>query len=144
MCFDIRSRLLGCWGQNTSRIQNKEVYATLCLQAELEFYNFNFQPFTPRNIVAKPGDTLVTDCYYNTDGGVNFGIGTEDEMCIDFITYYPRGNLKAYCAFKDGNGVNTVTGTIIQELPRKFGVPKASVASTTAGPSSTTPSSTRP
>ena len=24
---------LGCWGQNTSRIQNKEVYATLCLQA---------------------------------------------------------------------------------------------------------------
>ena len=24
---------LGCWGQNTSRIQNKEVYATLYLQA---------------------------------------------------------------------------------------------------------------
>ena len=23
---------LGCWGQNTSRIQNKEFYATLCLQ----------------------------------------------------------------------------------------------------------------
>ena len=33
MCFDIGSRHLGCWGQNTSRIQNKEVYATLCLQA---------------------------------------------------------------------------------------------------------------
>ena len=27
------SQHLGCWGQNTSRIQNKEVYATLCLQA---------------------------------------------------------------------------------------------------------------
>ena len=26
------SQHLGCWGQNTSRIQNKEVYATLCLQ----------------------------------------------------------------------------------------------------------------
>ena len=24
---------LGCWGQNTSRIQNKKVYAALCLQA---------------------------------------------------------------------------------------------------------------
>ena len=33
MWFDIGSRHLGCWGQNTSRIQNKEVYATLCLQA---------------------------------------------------------------------------------------------------------------
>ena len=32
MCFDIGSQHLGCWGQNTSRIQNKEVYATLCLQ----------------------------------------------------------------------------------------------------------------
>ena len=27
------SQHLGCWGQNTSRIQNKEVYATLYLQA---------------------------------------------------------------------------------------------------------------
>ena len=27
---------LGCWGQNTSRIQNKEVYATLCLQANVD------------------------------------------------------------------------------------------------------------
>ena len=26
------SQHLGCWGQNTSRIQNKGVYATLCLQ----------------------------------------------------------------------------------------------------------------
>ena len=32
MCFDIGSQHLECWGQNTSRIQNKEVYATLCLQ----------------------------------------------------------------------------------------------------------------
>ena len=27
------SQHLGCWGQNTSRIQNKGFYATLCLQA---------------------------------------------------------------------------------------------------------------
>ena len=33
MCFGIGSQHLGCWGQNTSRIQNKEVCATLCLQA---------------------------------------------------------------------------------------------------------------
>ena len=35
MCFDIGSRHLGCWGQNTSRIQNKEVYTTLYLQANM-------------------------------------------------------------------------------------------------------------
>ena len=35
MCFHIGSRHLGCWGQNTSRIRNKEVYATLFLQANL-------------------------------------------------------------------------------------------------------------
>ena len=36
MCFDIGSRHLGCWGQITSQIQNKEVCATLCLQASIE------------------------------------------------------------------------------------------------------------
>ena len=35
MCFDNGSRHIGCWGQNTSQIQNKEVYATLCLQASV-------------------------------------------------------------------------------------------------------------
>ena len=35
MCFDIGYQHLGCWGQNTSRILNKEVYATLCYQAGL-------------------------------------------------------------------------------------------------------------
>ena len=34
------SQHLGCWGQNTSRIQNKVVYATLCLQAIELFWKF--------------------------------------------------------------------------------------------------------
>ena len=33
MRFDIGSQHLGCWGQNTSGIQNEEVYATLYFQA---------------------------------------------------------------------------------------------------------------
>ena len=36
MCFDIGSQHVGCRGQNTSRIQNKEVDATLCLQAPVD------------------------------------------------------------------------------------------------------------
>ena len=45
MCFDIGSRHLGCWGQNTSRIQNKGVYATLCLQALLTCWELPSIPF---------------------------------------------------------------------------------------------------
>ena len=43
MCFDIESQHLGCWGQNTSRIQNKEVYATLCLQARARGHRLEAQ-----------------------------------------------------------------------------------------------------
>ena len=35
MCFDIGFQHLVCWGQNTSRIQDKEVYATLYVQADM-------------------------------------------------------------------------------------------------------------
>ena len=35
MCFDTGSQHLGCWGQNTSRIQDKDIYATLRLQATM-------------------------------------------------------------------------------------------------------------
>ena len=34
MRFDIGSQHFGCWGQNTSRIHNKEVYTTLYLQPD--------------------------------------------------------------------------------------------------------------
>ena len=48
MCFDIGSQHLGCWGQNTFRIQNKEIHATLCLQATVTvlriLYDTNAMP----------------------------------------------------------------------------------------------------
>ena len=40
----------------------------------------------------QPGDSLQTHCYYNTLGISNdtiFGTATADEMCMDFIFYYP-------------------------------------------------------
>ncbi len=31
------------------------------------------------------------DCYYyNSDGKVAWGLGSANEMCIDFLYYYPR------------------------------------------------------
>ena len=47
------SQHLGCWGQNTSRIQNKEVYATLCLQASPSFDDSRWQ------LVDAPHDMLI-------------------------------------------------------------------------------------
>lgn len=40
-----------------------------------------------------PGDALVTKCHYNTEGHgdtVYGGGETSDEMCLDFLGYYPR------------------------------------------------------
>ena len=57
MCFDIGSQHLGYWGQNTSRIQNKEVYAprsTLYLQAR------RLADLTHvRLCICRPGDWLT-------------------------------------------------------------------------------------
>jgi hypothetical protein len=47
------------------------------------------------NVEVKSGDKLTTVCSYNntTDQGVAFGPNTENEMCFNFTTYYPMGNL---------------------------------------------------
>ena len=37
-----------------------------------------------------PGDAFRTTCQYKTDNAnVTFGLGSEQEMCIDFVTFYP-------------------------------------------------------
>jgi len=43
--------------------------------------------------VIKPGDRLIHRCMFNSVGrnkSTVFGEGTEDEMCLNFITYYPK------------------------------------------------------
>ena len=37
-----------------------------------------------------PGDAFRTTCQYKTNtADVIFGLGSEQEMCIDFVTFYP-------------------------------------------------------
>eukprot|EP01120_Amphizonella_sp_Union-15-10_P009128 TRINITY_DN3399_c0_g1_i1.p1 TRINITY_DN3399_c0_g1~~TRINITY_DN3399_c0_g1_i1.p1 ORF type:complete len:615 (-),score=52.27 TRINITY_DN3399_c0_g1_i1:93-1937(-) len=57
-------------------------------------YNYNSQvidqDFSPIKLL--PGDTLKTTCTYNSIGvnnTVSGGPGTDDEMCMNFIFYYP-------------------------------------------------------
>jgi hypothetical protein len=45
------------------------------------------------NIEIRAGDVLTTTCSYENDTGrtVSFGQNSDDEMCFNFVTYYPMG-----------------------------------------------------
>merc|ERR1711998_478147 len=50
------------------------------------------------------GDTFEVDCYYhNTGATANFGAGSSQEMCIDFIYYYPKQERSKCGPMSDGN-----------------------------------------
>lgn len=63
--------------------------------ATWDFYN---QIGYPMNVQVGAGDTVVTRCTWNntTSERVNFGEKTGDEMCYNFVTYYPKTNLQAF------------------------------------------------
>jgi hypothetical protein len=45
------------------------------------------------NLDIRAGDVLTTTCSYENDTGrtVSFGQNSDDEMCFNFVTYYPMG-----------------------------------------------------
>ncbi|KAI9347717.1 PHM/PNGase F domain-containing protein [Obelidium mucronatum] len=61
------------------------------------YYNFYYQGSSPpddSNTVIMPGDTLLTQCYFLPTerirtNATKFGESTNDEMCFNFVTYYP-------------------------------------------------------
>lgn len=60
-------------------------------QSPFSFENQENFAITPHKGVA-PGDVLRTRCSWKnpTDAVVKFGEGTGDEMCFNFLTYYPN------------------------------------------------------
>ncbi|XP_069946724.1 MOXD1 homolog 1-like isoform X2 [Cherax quadricarinatus] len=61
-------------------------------------YDFNYQQtrILKEEVTILPGDTLITECNYDSTRRKQTtfgGIGTEEEMCLAFMTYYPRVNL---------------------------------------------------
>jgi len=70
----------------------------------IDFWDNAFQPVHEKEpFQIQPGESIQTHCYFNTagksgNGNVNFGQGTADEMCMDFLFYYPaqyRGTSQA-------------------------------------------------
>jgi hypothetical protein len=58
----------------------------------IDYYSYGFQQLTPVNYQIRPGDRLNTHCVFDTvnrNTETKFGIGSLDEMCMDFIFYYP-------------------------------------------------------
>ena len=62
-------------------------------------WNFDLQVLQPLDFIIQPGDVLRTSCVYDTTDqteAVSFGLGTMDEMCFNFIYYYPAINIPAF------------------------------------------------
>jgi len=58
----------------------------------IEYYQFNFQDYIPMNRTIYPGDRINTICIYDTTTKttpVYFGSSSSDEMCLEFVAYYP-------------------------------------------------------
>jgi len=61
-----------------------------------DHYDFNFQEYHSlrREVTVLPGDSLTTVCKYRTGANqTNGGLGTDNEMCLSFLAYYPKMKL---------------------------------------------------
>ncbi|XP_071518893.1 MOXD1 homolog 1-like [Panulirus ornatus] len=60
-------------------------------------YDFNYQQsrILKQEVTILPGDHLITECNYDSSrrrAPTFGGFGTEEEMCLAFLGYYPRSN----------------------------------------------------
>jgi hypothetical protein len=83
-------------------IRNGEVYHT----AIADVYDFDQQGayMAPQGAYkVLPGDSFRTTCYY--ENGSQFGMGSQDEMCVAFLLYYPVQEVLGtpwQCAYRAG------------------------------------------
>ena len=108
-----------------------------------EYYDFDLQdeqllqPF-----VVQRGDRMATTCTYQTSGGVKWGIGSDDEMCIDFLYYYPIQTVLEgfYCGYNLCGSMTSLASPA--QLEREFGTPVATQAPTATTAFSSTSTAT--
>ncbi|CAM9984682.1 unnamed protein product, partial [Pylaiella littoralis] len=95
--------------ENGKRFQTRQ-YRTDCsgneeliYTADVEYYSFlqagGFKVSNTGGVTIQKGDRFEADCYYDTalssvgSSNVTFGFGSEGEMCIGYIFYYPNQNI---------------------------------------------------
>jgi hypothetical protein len=66
----------------------------------IEFWDFAFQQTTSLNLTILPGDRFNTHCMYqeNSLQTTKFSLASSDEMCLEFVYYYPKLPL-GYCSY---------------------------------------------
>ncbi|MEM1033650.1 MAG: peptidylglycine alpha-amidating monooxygenase [Myxococcota bacterium] len=71
-------------------------------------YDFEYQITYPTEVQLQPGDTVHTQCVWNNNTPIqrSFGEGTNDEMCFNFVSYYPRIELSAWNWIAPSLGAN--------------------------------------
>jgi len=131
----------------TTQYRNDEFVRTV---NRAEFYSYDFQQQTKLNLTILPGDLLSVHCIFDSSSKTEptrFGLASSDEMCMDFLSYYPKMRINnqdfAYCGYYragltftacgSGEGFNTGESIINmrnpsfsdieQGLERTFGQP---------------------
>ncbi|CAN0057481.1 unnamed protein product [Scytosiphon promiscuus] len=111
--------------------------------AEVEYYSFlqagGFSVAVNESGAIQRGDRFETECFYDTalssigSGNVTFGLGSEQEMCIDFVYYYPDQMLPASgsCGYDSCGGGVLATSALSadSDFNRTFGVVDTCTAS---------------
>eukprot|EP00965_Chrysotila_dentata_P238124 6202306-Pleurochrysis_carterae.AAC.1 len=121
---------------STARIVKRE--------SKYDYYDFAWQTLYVPDLVEwtiDQGDILQTSCYYDSPTSQNsgrkvFGFGSLDEMCIDFIFYYPALPSVLECGYQSkppftgaltGGSVPFIGQQTFDFLNRSFGLAKAPV-----------------
>jgi len=95
--------------------------------SRIEYWDFNFQDSFSINRVLHPGDRINTNCIYNTTSKTTptrFGSASSDEMCLEFLMYYPllrvNGRQFSRCGSTRGQQHRYPDGRIVTSDPNKF------------------------
>ncbi|KAG5279513.1 hypothetical protein AALO_G00078590 [Alosa alosa] len=80
-----------------------------------DHYDFEYQEVKNlgKTKTLQMGDTLLVECTYDTANRTGFtwgGLGTQDEMCLAFLFYYPASNLTNCVSFPNMDALKTNLG----------------------------------
>jgi len=137
----------------STTVCNKE--GALKHEFRVEYYDGGFQGSLDANIEITPGDSFTTRCVYKPKAEAMFGLGSDEEMCIDFMMYYPV-NDQIQSAFSGACGVekkgtdleqslaangfemHKITGILETALNRRFAQPAGSCTTSLSATTTTT------
>mmetsp|Transcript_34045 Transcript_34045/g.72297 ORF Transcript_34045/g.72297 Transcript_34045/m.72297 type:complete len:730 (+) Transcript_34045:62-2251(+) len=101
----------GFWMATTVRDRNGDIKA----EFKTEYYDGAYQGRVIANVDIAAGDSFTTRCVYKPKAGAIFGLGSNEEMCIDFLMYFPV-NERAQSLFGGACGYEKVYTTVGKQL----------------------------